>query len=289
MKRITILLVSLVAIMACGNPGAKKQAEEKEDKLKAFREEVDSKFVGVNSAEDVAAFIHLAGLELMAEAPNDPLAWEKYKGNELLAAMNMGVYMADAHYLLAFEESKDSYLSIMAAKQLAEVIGVVGVFDEMVITKIEDGIVPGDEMLNKYADAIFNSKKKFTDQGRLLVLGSHMMGKYVETLYLLFNNIFYSQLDVPDDIRLQVMRKLLIVTGEQLDMLPNMIKMGVEYTGREDLPLIVQLKELYEMDKALTFKGTEGNLTAKDIFENPRLKQMNEKVKSIRDFIIMNE
>ncbi|TAJ14351.1 hypothetical protein DMA11_05715 [Marinilabiliaceae bacterium JC017] len=282
MKKQFLSLIIVSAIFSCTN--TKKQAAiEQKQEMERFYEKVKEIHPEISKVGDVSTLLYMAGVDFMPELVNDHDNWELYKEDELLAAANMGLYLADGLYQVIFEKSKDAYMSIMAAKQLAQELGIAAVFDEIMVKRYEEGSTPDASVLKKFSEALYLSSKSFNEQERMQVFGAALIGNYVEKLFILFHNIFDGRNDISDETKLQVLRKVIVVTGEELDLLPGLINFVENYKDEQgDGYLLSDLRELDELRQSLDFEVEEYGLTADMIFKNNTLIEMKGKIIQLR-------
>ena len=211
MRNLILLLFFIFAFLACKNSGTPKDAISDEDVIEEATKEMGKIIADIRKPGEVADFLALSGTRFMPELVNDPMNFEHYKSDPILAAANIGVYLADGIYQIGFDKKYEGYLSIAAAKQLALEIGSDNqVFDAIVVDRYGDGEHPGDSLLNTVRKAILNSESIFTKQDKAQVFAALIIGNYIEKLYHLLANIFEYPVDLPEEAKLLVLRDMII-------------------------------------------------------------------------------
>ena len=286
MRRIILLPVLIIAMMACKNSRAPENTATVAQ-LDSFAVKLKQLNLDVHSQEDVIAFFQLSGADFMPGIVNDPMLNEKYLGNDVMAAANSGVYLADGLYQLAYNQFNDGYLSLQAAKNITIKLGMGEAFDDLVIDRYSANEYNSDSILAKLDSALVKTNSLMKEQDRMRIYTGLFGGNYVEKLYLQLSMIFEYNVDLPDESKLLILRQVMLSTAEFLKALPKVIEL-IEMNQKDTDPGIIlgKLKEIETLRLQLKFADEPGKLTPPMIFENQTLLDIYAKVKETRQLII---
>jgi hypothetical protein len=284
MKKVLFFALMTALLFSCKS----NVPETSTSDFDAFAEKVKQMNFDVQNTGDVLALIQLTGADFMPQIVNSPDSNEKYLYNDVMAAANIGVYMADGLYQLTYDEFNSGYMSLAAAKNIAAKLQFGQAFDELVLDRYSnDTTMTLDSVLIKINQGISNSQSILNEEDRIREYTAMIAGNYVEKLNILFTIVFEYNVDLPEESKLLVLRQLLLATGEYLKKVPNVIELA-ENAQKESDPgiIIAKLKEIDALRLQLKFADEPGKLTPALIFENQVLLDIYAKVKEVRTLIV---
>ena len=286
MKKILVFVILSTALIACKNKGVDQNAGQA-DELKAFSEKVEKINMDVRTPIDLMYMLELSMVDFMPELINDPNNSEKYLTNEVLAAANMGVYLVDGLYQYSSKEFNNGYYSMVAAKNLATKLGMGDGFDKMILERYTELNPDVDSFLVKLNENIIASETVLKEQDRMRLFAGLIGGNYIEKQYILLNIIFKYNVDLPEESKLIALREILYTTRKQMDKLPDVIAL-MESVKKETDPGIIldKLKEIEAIRQQKVIPEDISQITPPQIFENPKLLEMFEKIKEVRGMIV---
>jgi hypothetical protein len=284
MKKLFLLALVATALISCRT---KPTTDSLTTSYDAFAEKIGQLNLTAGNFEDITAMMELSGADYMPDIANDPFINEQYLVNEVMAAANLGVYMADGLYRLAFDEFNDGSLSLKAAKNIADKLKLGSAFDDFVFDRYNDTAVYADSMLYKVKQAISESQVILTDADRMQVFAAIVSGNYIEKLHILFSQIFKYNVDLPEESKLLILRQTILVTDALLKKLPDVISL-VESVKKESDPgiILARLKEIEALRLQLKFADEPGKLTPDLIFKNQGLIDVYNKIEEVRALIV---
>jgi hypothetical protein len=284
MKKILLFMLVTALLFSCKNKSVNESSTGEYD---AFAAKVKQLNLKAENFEDVTAYLELTGADYMPGIANNPYNYEKYLSNVVMAAANMGVYMADGLYQFAYNEYTDGYNSITAARNIADNLGIGAAFDNLVMDRYNDTTVYADSLLASVGRSIAESKVLLNKEDKMQVFTGAIGGNYIEKLYILFNIIFEYNIELPEDAKLTILREVLLTTNTFLKKLPDVISL-VESVKKETDPgtILDKLKEIEALRQQLKFRDEYGKLTPAMIFENQGLLDMYKKIKEVRGLIV---
>ena len=286
MKKILVIVILSTALIACKNKAVDQNAGQA-DELKAFTEKVEKIDMNVRTPTDLMYMLELSMVDFMPELINDPKNSEKYLSNEVMAAANLGVYLVDGLYQYSSKEFTGGYYSMEAAKMLATRLGMGDSFDKMVLERYTELNPKVDSFLMKLNENIIASETVLKQNDRMRVFAGLIGGNYIEKQYILFNIIFKYNVELPEEAKLIALREVLYAGRKQAEKLPDVIAL-IESIKRESDPGIIldKLKEIEAIRQQKVIPEDVSQLTPAQIFENPKLLEMFEKVKELRSMIV---
>ena len=286
MKKLLVFIIISTALIACKNKGVDQNAGQA-DELKAFSEKVDKISLDVRTPLDLMNMLELSMVDFMPELINDPKNSEKYLSNEVIAAANMGVYLVDGLYQYSSKEYNGGYYSMEAAKNLATKLGMGDGFDQMVLERYTELNPNVDSFLIKLNENILASENVLKEKDRMRLFTGLIGGNYIEKQYILLNIIFKYNVDIPEESKLIALREVLYSARKLSEKLPDVITL-IESIKKETDPGIIldKLKEIEAIRQQKVIPEDVSQITPAQIFQNPKLLEMFEKIKEVRSMIV---
>lgn len=287
MKNLLVLSLLVLSLLACKSTSNKEVTDEvAENAVEKFAENS----VNIRKPGDVADLLSLSGTRFMPELVNDPMNYEIYAKDPVQAAANIGAYMMGGLYQVAFDEKYDGYMSIAAAKQLAIGLGIGDIMEEIVLERYSEGEHPNDSIINLIRAGVSRSETMLADNDQSQLFAAMLVGNYIEKLHILFTNIFEYPIDMPEQSKVIILRDILIITSNALDLLPEAISIVEKYKKDEKALLLNELKEIEKLRESSKLTEEQfSKLQAEMIFENEAFLAIYEKVKAARAIIVATE
>jgi hypothetical protein len=286
MKKILVFVLLSTAIIACKNKSADQKGGQA-DEFKAFTEQAQKINSNVRYPDDLMQMLEISIVDFMPELINDTANSEKYSGNDVMAAANMGVYLVDGLYQYSSKEFGTGYKSILAAKNIATKLGMGPDFDALIIERYNNLNPSVDTFLVKLNNCINSSEIVLKEQDKLRIFAGLLGGNYVEKQYILFNIIFKYNVDLPEPAKLTALREVIYMTAGQLKKLPELIALIESIKKESDSGIILdKLKEIEALHQQLALAEDPSKITPSQIFENKTLLAMFEKIKEVRTMIV---
>ena len=286
------LIMAVVFLLASCTSVNKKQNDEKEQASKIDKFEKDMNEISPahqGGVDEINAFVKLSGASFMANIINNPENVNNYKVTPYLAAANMGIYTADVLYTAAYKRNERAKQSYDAAKELADFIEIGNVFDEIFLKRLEDGLSEDDSVMYKLNEALNESKTVLKDKDQLRLFTAMTLGSHIEKLYIVNNIIFNYTEDIPDDVKLLVLRQSIMVLANQIQQAVKLTELFETYKPETEKANVVyeKMKEISAIYEPLHLKDNIQSMDPKMIFENEELLKGFEKVKEVRSMLIL--
>src|SRR6187399_2786709 len=98
-----VLFVFFLAALTVSCQKSKENSTTEESK--AFEDQRNAFFGSMFTPAEAAARIQATAAEFNAGLMNDPKNFSMYAGNEIKAAANMGIYLSDLNYCVAYTQT----------------------------------------------------------------------------------------------------------------------------------------------------------------------------------------
>lgn len=282
-----VFVISLMSLLVVSCKTKTDKDSHQEDEMANFKKAVNEIKPNLKNIEAIGAMLELSGASFDPHLVSDPHSWESTISNEDLLAANMGIYIIDGFYQNAFDKKKEAYLSFMAGKSIAAKLDAIEIFDELVLNKLDEGVVPEDEVLKSIGNFLYRSEEVLGQKNAYRSFSALLIGSYIEKQYILFNTIFNQPMKFSDEEKLMLASRMIIVTSEQLKQLPALIKVVEEFRTDNDPGILYNdLLGLEEMRQDLRSKGIMANAKPEDFFRNAKLKEMHHQINEMRNYLV---
>ncbi|MDG1261635.1 MAG: hypothetical protein P8O05_07725 [Flavobacteriales bacterium] len=185
------------------------------------KETIKKIFYTIPAPMEMASLIKSSGADYDSDVLNSVDNIENYITKKQ-QAINLGVYGADLSYTTMFERTKESLYFFSATKALAEDLGVGGVIDDNLITRVEANKEQKDSLLSIVSDTFWSLNAKFKDDGMEDYSALLIAGGWIEGLYLASNHV-----EGNDELRTRI--------AEQKYSLDDLVKLIGTYDNQDNL------------------------------------------------------
>lgn len=261
---------------------------QEDDKNESTLLEIEGQLFSIPSPIQTAFLIKEVGTTYDPAILNPAQNSSRYS-TSFSKAINLGIYGADLGYITIYEKTQDAITYLTTVKKLAHDLGVSGAFDLKLLERFEGNIGRRDSLLAlvseafKASDAYLKSNER-NDVGALILAGG-----WIESLY-------FSTIVAKNTANDEVVTRI----GAQKTTCANLVKLLQPYYQKPDYTaLIDQLTELNEVFEQIevvyTYKpqtvDAENKITTINsesdiIVTDEQLRQITEKIKSIRELVI---
>lgn len=203
----------LIVILSC---------QSRKDKVtevalsQTFENERNSFFSHMKSAQTAAAVLQATAADFNGSLLSDPSNYIHYVSDTLKSASNLGIYLSDLNYCVAYKQSRYAKKSFNAAVELSKVIGVDRNVTEFLMTRYDKNITQNDSLMNVINDLYERSTSLLRKASKERLLGITMAAYQIETLHLALGVIeTYPKDMLPEDSRNQILIPLFRMVLEQ--------------------------------------------------------------------------
>ena len=292
-----VFLLSLTGFMivlsGCNSGNNEGTATESESDTTAAQEDnkganAQNIFYSIPSPVEVAQLIKKAGAKYEKSYLNPIENVSKYTSS-ISKALNLGVYGSDLSFTSIFEQTQESMLYLKCANKLADGLGINGAFGAQTMSRVESNMDNRDSLLDIISEAFWTADSYLKENDRPNTSALILAGGWVEGLY-----IATKVADVTHN------EGIITRIAEQKLSLQNMISLIESYGKDESTDLILNdFKALQTMYDGVEFTKSKVEATtdkttqittiggaSKVAITPEQLKQISEKIQSIRTYII---
>jgi hypothetical protein len=233
------LLIAFL-VVGCGDSQQaividEEEEEEEVDRSRSNLLKVDGKLFVIPSPIQTALLFKEIGSNYNKEMLVSPKGADAFP-TRFQKALNLGVLGAGMGYVSIYDQTQDALHYLKSIRELAEDIGIMGAFDNSLMTRFEKNMGNQDSILVLVSDAYRASDMFLKDQNKTDIGVLILAGGFIESLY------FSTQI-----ASLTKNQEVIKRIGEQKQPLENLIKLLSPYYGKEEFkPLIDNLIDLAE-------------------------------------------
>jgi len=246
-------------------------------------------FYMIPSPLELSSIIKNAG----ATYDNSVLNPSEYVSNYVTSgsqALNLGVYGADLSYSSIFEQTQETSKYFMAAKELADELGITSAFGKSTVDRIQNNLNNRDSLIAIISDSYWEADAYLKENSRSNTSALVIAGGWIEALYI------STKLADITDSNSEIISRI----GEQKLTLNNLIPMLEKFSGDDVDEVVASLKDLQEtfMGVEITYERKESTTnsetqlttiqtTSKINIDEEQLASISDKIESIRTNIVM--
>ncbi len=248
---------------------------------RAFEAERTTFFNSLKNPEEIVALASgLTGFN--PTLLNDTKNYYLYATSEVMAAANLGIYVADLNYCILFKKSEEAKKYFEAVYELSKIIRVEKSTLEFLINRYEANIAQNDSLKLMVGQLLGQSTAGLQGTDRERLAGIAMAGYQIESLHLVLSTL-NSLPDTLTDQQTQTQELLLNFILDQrgkFEVVYNFVRANSD-------PLDPDRNPNYPFfDNALreligVYQGIDKS--------NPNVKELGEKVDAIRNKVVSKE
>lgn len=286
MKYQMFLPLLMALTICCQN---KKTAEE--DLASITFEAARSKFfMEIQAPADVAARLQAAGAEFIPELLNDPLYFSSYTSNEVKAAANLGIYLSDLNYSVAYQQSATTRELFQAIDELSKVVGIEQRILSFLKVRYEQNINQNDSVRAVFDELLKNATVGLQGTDREKFVGIVIAGYQIENLHLALGIIQAVPTDLdPQDERTQALagiKKLVLEQQQSIETTYQFLRSISDPTNPDKNPNLAYyataFEELIAVYSEMKVPQPMMEVQAQEILTDVRVQSLHEKISAIR-------
>lgn len=293
MKKLLFFVILASATVSCQK--SKENANNPDDS--AFSNERKAFFNALLEPSEVAAHLQATGAEFKPALMNDPKNYAVYVSNEVKTAANLGIYLSDLNYSIAYAQREVSKEYFTASHELSKALGVDRAVLEFLIKRYNENLEKDDSVKNVVKELWVNSARGFEGTERERLAGIVMSAYQIENLHLLLGIIeSYPKDMLPDDARTVILVPLFNTVLNQRSNIIVIYNFLKTYTDPLDpdknpnFPYYANaFEELIAVYNRLDVEEKIVNNHIGELMNDAVVKELNEKVDAIRNKIITPE
>lgn len=285
MKKLSLFILPVTAIFLlvnCSNVSTKAPEISEYDSLLI---EFNNLF-GVKSDLQTTTDVMInSGIVYDATLTLDTLQQEVYTSTMPISALFCGIYSADALYHAAFNKDDASFESYTAAQILANELGIGPYYVESLLKRDDDGITEADSLIFKFNAALAESDTSLSDNKRIRIISSYLLGNIIEKLYLVNKGVATLENKPITEIskQAQYLFQLLIAEEETVDLFVQLLD---KYSKEPGNQLHIEMITLQSLYKALSAKGIPNYLPTDLFIPTVEMTNISTQVENIRALMV---
>jgi hypothetical protein len=176
-----VIPILLSAILLCSCQRGKQQADTRQSIT--FEAARSNFFNGLVNPSEVARELQAAYHEFHAELMADPKMYSHYAANEVTAAANLGIYLSDLNYSVAYSQTELTKDYFEAAYELSRAAGIEKGVLEFLNTRYHENLSKNDSVKAVVNDLLAKSTRGFQGTQRERMAGIAMAAYQIENLH----------------------------------------------------------------------------------------------------------
>ena len=283
------LLLSL--IFSCGNNSEKTKSLESN----TFAVERHAFFQQLMEPTEVAALLQASAAEFDPKLMNNPALYSLYAGNKVKAAANMGIYLSDLNYGIAYTQPVKDYFE--AAQGLSKTIGIEEETLQFLVKRYNDHLNQNDSVKKVVSDLLTKSTLDLKGTDKEKLAGIAMAAYQIENLHITLGILeSYPKDMLPEDARAAILAPLFKIVLSQKSSIETTYHFFLTFSDPLDphknpnyLYYVKAFEELIEVYKKLNVEEKIAANHYSELMTNTVIWELNEKVTAIRSKIVSTE
>ncbi len=281
------LLLLVFGILASCSSHEKRTEDYDEETKVIYSEKAETLFQNMVKPAELPYALMSMGADYDENIPNDPKNSGYYKKSQELAALNLGVYVTDLSYVVAYDNFQAARMLYNAGNDLADFLGEGRIFNQSILQDYGD-VIEDDSSRIYINQAISNARVNLREKERARIGTLILSGIFIERLYLATTVLtHYPGDDLPEDVKINVLAPLMTHIYQQKEPLDNLVAY-IDEIIRPDDPKII-LGELRGLQQDYVDLGSIWNTSGSDastIVSDIDFQAIGERVSKIRGLII---
>jgi uncharacterized membrane-anchored protein YhcB (DUF1043 family) len=246
-----------VIFMSCqsGDTGNQSDIEISQSELQQDLEDLKNDlthtkkiFYSLPSPLETAMLLKSAGATYQEDLLNRIENAPKYTTNKKMA-LNLGIYTTDLSFASLFDQTQTSIEYMSAAKELADRLGILDVFTDSTIKRLEDNVNNRDVIMDIISETFMSSSSYLTESNRAPIAAIVLIGGWIEGLYI--STAIVKQTSFENN-------KLVERIADQKFSLDIVIKLIEKYSYNEDVAsLLITMSEVQDIYDKIEIKTTQ--------------------------------
>ncbi len=274
---LTILAFSAFIFVSCGSGGKSSNDEidinknELNGDIQEFKHDLNNTkkiIYSLPSPLETAMLLKSAGASYNEELLNPVDNVSKYTTNKKMA-LNLGIYTTDLSFASLFDQTQTSIEYMNASKEIADRLGVIDVFKDSTIRRLEDNVNNRDVIMDIISETFMSSSAYLKENNRAAISTIVLIGGWIEGLYIATELVNQTSFDN---------NKLVDRIADQKFTLDIVIKIIEKYSYHEDVAsMLVTMKEVKDIFDKIEIRSTKIE-PVKDKDNNITVLQSNSKI-----------
>jgi hypothetical protein len=293
MKKLLYVLCIATLFVSC----QKKQEAQEAPPTEAspsFEAERSAFFNNMKAPAEVAAQLQATAAEFNPSLLSDPKNYGSYANDQVKAAANLGVYLSDLNYSVAYKQSANTKELFTAAHELSKAIGIEQNILDFLMKRYSDNIAQNDSVKAVVNELFERSTAGLQGTERETLVGIAMSAYQIENLHLALGTIqAYPKDMLPSDARTQILIpvfRLVLEQKKNVETIYGFLKSVVDPTNPDKNPnypyYATAFEELIAVYNKLNVDEKIANNQGIELMNDAVVQELSEKVNAIRSKIV---
>lgn len=291
-----LLFVLMLGSLAISCQKSKETANDAPES-QAFEAARSSFFNNLFVPAEAAAQIQATAAEFNAGLMNDPNVFSQYTGDEVKAALNMGVYLSDLNYCVAYSQKPFVKEYFTSAHELSKAIGIEKNVLDFLMTRYNENIEQNDSVKKVVTDLLAKSTYALQGTEKEKLAGVAMVAFQIENLHLALGTLESYPKDIlPDDARTVILVplfKMVLGQRDNVQNIYNFVRTFHDPNNPEENPnypyYANALEELLAVYDKLNVEEKIDNNQGVELMNDAVVMELSEKVDAIRSKMVSAE
>lgn len=291
MKNLLPILLLITLVLSC----QKKNTEEAVST--SFAAERDAFFANMVTPGEASAALQATAAEFNASLMNDPKLASGYTTNEVKAAANLGIYLSDLNYSIAYKQTANTKELFTAAHDLSKYIGLEQGFLDFLMKRYTENISQHDSAKAVIDDLFEKSTTGFKGTEREKLVGIAMAAYQIENLHLGVGIIQSFPKDMlPDDARTQILIpvfRMILNQQKNIETIYAFLKTVGDPLNPEKNPNFAYYSQAFEeliaVYKKLNVQEKIANNQGIELMKDEVVQELSTKIDAIRSKAVSQE
>lgn len=288
-KLLSIVFLSILAL-SC----QKKENTEEAQVSESFDQQRNAFFENMQAPGETAARLQATAADFDASLMNDPSGFASYSTVDTKAAANLGVYLADLNYSVAYKQSANTKELFTAAQELSKTIGIEQSVLTFLSQRYEENISQNDSVQSVINELFRKSTNDLRGTDREILVGVAMAAYQIENLHLALGIIeTYPKDMLPEDTRIQILipvYRLVLEQKQNVENIYSFLKTTTDPLNPEKNPnyayYATAFEELIAVYEKLDVDDKIANNQGLELMNDAVVQELSSKVNAIRSKIV---
>ena len=291
MKKLVSILVLATLLPSCKN---NKESKEDSQVHASYEVQRDAFFANMLSPGEAAAALQATAAEFNAALMNEPRYFADYATNDIKAAANLGIYLADLNYSIAYKQSGNTKELFTAAQELSKAVGIQQSVLLFLAKRYEKNLSQNDSARAMISELFKKATTNLEGTDREKFVGIAMAAYQIENLHLALGIIeTYPKDMLPTDARIQILipvYKLVLEQQKNVENIYAFLKAITDPLDPEQNPnyayYATAFEELINVYKRLDVSEKIANNQGLELTKDAVVQELSSNVNAIRNKIV---
>jgi hypothetical protein len=282
------IMVALLFSSCQQKAGQQKSAQS--DEPDEFEQKLQNINPGLKDPSVVMVMLDMAGAEYIDGLVVPMENVDIYAQDPTSAALALGVYTVDIAYLASYGKTDEALVKYERARKLADAIGLVSSFEKGMFERYVAAGADPDTL----RDLLTMTARNIDEEMLKGELARHetlfVTGEFIEKMYVLTQVIDRYPDDLPEEVRSQLLRHLMMAVVEQEEALNDLIGLLEQIRDEgEGEGFMAEMKALKQVYDEANFKEMIANWTPQTTASGEYLARITDHVDRLRTRIVSTD